>query len=421
VSLNPAVELAVVIPTLEERGNILLVLRRLAEALEGIRYEVIFVDDDSLDGTAELIRAIANANPEVHLIQRVNRRGASSACVEGIMSTAAPYAAVMGASLQHDERILPEMLRRLRSENLDIVVGSRNVPSGSAGRSSLWQPGSVGGRLNRMICRCPIPDPLSGFFVLRQEFFMETVHRLSGIASKILLDLLASAPGRLKIGEVPYFIEEQAQGGYRHRELGRAVAYEYFQLVLDKLVGDPIPPSFVMFALVGAAGLAVYFGTFALARFGIRWGFDIAQAVAAVAAMTATFFLNNAITFRGARLKGQRLLGGLASFYAACSIGIWINLKMAHAAGALGADWYMAGIAGLGAGSIWNYGVTQMFTWREDRKRFRAAPQPANRIARAADYENSISLQALAGQLDVKEAIPAVEASLLKSGESQRV
>ena len=93
--------------------------------------------------------------------------------------------------------------------------------------------------------------------------------------------------------------------------------------------------------------------------------------------MTVNFFLNNAITFRGARLKRWGIVRGLASFYIACSIGTWINLKMAHAAGALGAEWYTAGLLGLGVGSIWNYGVTQMFTWREGRKRLNRASAAA--------------------------------------------
>lgn len=364
----PAVELAVVIPTFEERGNVAVVLQRLAEALDGICYEVILVDDDSPDGTAELARALARDDPRIRVIQRVSRRGLASACMEGMLSTGAPYLAVMDADLQHDERILPEMLHTLKAGNLDIVVGSRNVAGGSMGKFAPWRVAlsMLGRRLSCTICRCEIKDPMSGFFVLRREFFMENVRRVSAIGFKILVDLLASSRRPPKVSEVPYTFRARASG---ESKIDILVGVEYFQLLLDKIIGSVIPPAFVLFVLVGIAGVAVYLGVLTLALFGLRSTFDVAQLVAGAASMSVNFFLNNAITFRGARLKGWRILRGLASFYAACSIGMWINLKMAHAAGALGAEWYTAGLLGLAVGSVWNYGVTQMFTWREGRKR----------------------------------------------------
>ncbi len=368
------IELAVVIPTFEERDNVAAVLERLSEALQGIQYEVVFVDDDSPDGTAEQVRAIARRDPRVRIIQRLNRRGLASACVEGMLSTSAPFLAVIDADLQHDEQLLPHMLHAIKAQKLDVVVGSRNIAGGSMGKFARWRVAlsMLGRRFSATICRCEITDPMSGFFVIRREFFMEVVHRVSGIGFKILVDLLASSRRPPKIVELPYTFRNRLHG---ESKLDVLVGLEYFQLLLDKLIGNIIPPSFILFTLVGGAGLAVYFAVFMLALFSVRTSFDVAQMSAAGAAMTANFFLNNAITFRGARLKGWRILRGLASFYVACSIGLWINLKTAHAAGALGYEWYTAGLLGLSVGSIWNYGVTQMFTWREGRKRIsRRAP-----------------------------------------------
>ena len=366
--LSRNVELAVVIPTFEERENVATVLERLSEALQGIQYEVIFVDDDSPDGTAERVRAIAARDPRVRIIQRLNRRGLASACVEGMLSTAAPYLAVIDADLQHDEQILSHMLHTLKSQNLDVVVGSRNIEGGSMGKFAPWRVAlsMLGRRLSSAICRCEITDPMSGFFLIRRQFFMGVAHRVSGIGFKILVDLLASSSRPPKIAELPYTFRNRLHG---ESKLDILVGLEYFQLLLDKLIGNIIPPAFILFALVGAAGLAVYFAIFTTALFTVRTSFDIAQMSAAGAAMTVNFFLNNAITFRGARLKGWSILRGLVSFYIACSIGMWINLRIAHAAGALGSEWYTAGLLGLTVGSVWNYGVTQMFTWREGRKR----------------------------------------------------
>ncbi len=364
----PGVELAVIIPTFEECNNVPIILDRLAAALQGIEYEVIFVDDDSPDGTAEAVRVIARKNPRVRVLQRINRRGLASACIEGMLSTSAPFLAVMDADLQHDEQILPKMLLTLKNKRLDIVVGSRHLKGGSMGQFAPWRVAlsGVGRRLSSVICRCQISDPMSGFFLLRRDFFMDTAHRVSGIGFKILVDLLASARRPPKIAEIPYTFGSRMHG---ESKLDVLVGIEYFQLLLDKVVGNVIPPSFILFALVGGAGIAIYFAVFILALFSVRTSFDVAQMSAAAAAMTVNFFLNNAITFRGARLKGWGILRGLATFYLACSIGMWINLRMAHAAGALGAEWYSAGLLGLAVGLVWNYGVTKMFTWHEGHKR----------------------------------------------------
>ena len=397
MSSQPAVELAVIIPTFEERENVPLVLMRLNKALAGRRYEVIFVDDDSPDGTADVIRAMARGDARVRILQRINRRGLTAACVEGLLSTAAPYLAVMDADLQHDEAILPQMLGLLQTANLDVVVGRRpashwNVaPSRTLRR--FW---------HASICRCAIEDPLSGYFVMRREFFMETVHRMSGIGSKILVDLLSSSSYTPQLREIPYNPRERAHG---ENKLSALPALEYVQLLLDKMVGEVIPPSFILFALVGFGGLGIYLGMLSGALFRWRTSFVVAQIVAAAAAMTVNFWLNNIISFRGMRLRGRRLAGGLLGFYAACSIGLWINLKTAHAAGALGAAWYTAGLLGLAAGAIWNYRVTQMFIWREGRKRLRRDTPVANWLEDDSVAASGESLLALAQRVGTAASV----------------
>src|SRR5437868_14317569 len=112
-------ELAVVVPTFNERENVRPLLDGLTKALHGIGYEVIFVDDDSPDGTWQAVAEIARTELEVRVIRRVGRRGLGSACVEGMMATTAPYIAIMDGDLQHDESVLPVMLAVIRSESLD--------------------------------------------------------------------------------------------------------------------------------------------------------------------------------------------------------------------------------------------------------------------------------------------------------------
>src|SRR6202451_4650650 len=130
---HPLLELSVVIPTYKERQNVAPLVASLEAALQGINWEVIFVDDHSPDHTSDTIRELALTNPRVRILERIGRRGLSSACIEGMMASPAPCLAVMDADMQHDETILPEMLHLLQSRKLDLVVASRRIAGGSMG------------------------------------------------------------------------------------------------------------------------------------------------------------------------------------------------------------------------------------------------------------------------------------------------
>src|SRR5208282_2782008 len=252
-----AYDLAIVLPTFNERGNVGPLVDRLEKTLAGIHYEVIFVDDDSPDGTADAVRRVAEQHDNVRVLHRIGRRGLSSACIEGILAASAPYVAVMDADMQHDESILPEMLRRIREENLDLVVGSRNIAGGSMGEFGHWRVklSHLGRRLSLMGAEHELSDPMSGFFIVRLAAFEQFAHRLSGIGFKILLDIVLSAGPGLRIGEVPYRFGQREHG---ESKLDIVVGLEYFELLVDKHLGNVVNVRFVLFAMVGALGVAVH-------------------------------------------------------------------------------------------------------------------------------------------------------------------
>lgn len=365
-SPGTALELAVVIPTFEERDNIAPVLNRLAEVLAGIRYEVIFVDDDSRDGTADRIREIARTSSNVRVLQRLFRRGLGSACIEGMMATAAPCIAVMDADLQHDERILPQMFAKLKTDGLDIVVATRHGEGGSMGAFARRRVllSNLGNRLSRSLMTTPISDPMSGFFILTRSYLEEVVRSASGIGFKILLDLVASGHRPALVGEVPYTFRERLHGSSK---LGLRACLDFVELLLDKKVGNFVPVRFLVFGAVGAVGVLLSSLVMCLLVLVFRVEFLWALAAATFAAMTANFFLNNCATYRDRGLRGRRILTGLASFYAACSIGAAINFEVAKSAIRLGLPWYLAGACGLAVGALWNYGITSFTTWRRAR------------------------------------------------------
>jgi dolichol-phosphate mannosyltransferase len=357
------VELTVVVPTFNEYDNIGPLLVRLEAALDEISWEAIFVDDDSPDRTAERVRELARRNPRIRVVHRIGRRGLSSACVEGVLSSSAPYFAVIDADMQHDETILPAMLEQLRRNSLDVVVASRYAEGGGVGD---WDNkrrfiSRVASNAAQLVVKANLRDPMSGFFVMRREAFDEAVRDLSQHGFKILLDLFASAPKPLRFAEVPYQFRLRQHG---KSKLDGMAAWEYGMLLADKLCGHIIPPRFLLFALVGGLGLVVHMLALYIALYGAGLGFGISQAIAVATAMTSNFSLNNLITYRDRRLTGWQFLRGLLSFYVICSLGAVANVGVATLVFANQPIWWFAGLAGALVGVVWNYAASALFTWR---------------------------------------------------------
>jgi dolichol-phosphate mannosyltransferase len=371
-------ELSVVIPTYKERPNIAPLLAALESSLQGLNWEVIFVDDHSPDHTADAVRELALVNPRVRIIERIGRRGLSSACIEGMMASPAPCLAVMDADMQHDETVLPEMFRLLQSINLDVVVASRRTTGGSMGEFARKRVrlSDLGSRVSRLVCHCDVTDPMSGFFIVDSRFFRASAPRLTGTGFKLLVDILASSPRPPRIAEVPYRFRNRLAG---ESKLDVNVELEYLFLIVDKLVGRYLPTRFVLFLGVGSLGLLIHLSILGMFHTLAPAAFAFGQVVATLSAMMFNFFLNNLVTFRDRRLKGMALLRGLFVFYSACTLGVLINLSFADRLFALGLPWYFAGICGVAITSVWNYGVNTIVTWRRTRESTGEAANPPQR------------------------------------------
>jgi dolichol-phosphate mannosyltransferase len=357
-------ELAIVVPTLNENGNVPLLVLQLARALEGIAWEVIFVDDDSADGTSATARRLARRDPRVRCLRRIGRRGLAGACIEGMLAASAPAIAVMDADLQHDEKCLTEMLERFRA-GADLVVGTRRTENGvvPAGLSAVRKWGSRRAtNLARRLTGVTLADPMSGFFLIRQETFEAIAPRLSTQGFKLLLDIAASQQRPLRIEEVFY--------SFRPRQLGQSkldglVVFEYAGLLLAKVSGDLLSTRFLLFMLVGVSGLGAHLLALKSALSLPRVGFDLAQTGAAYLAMTWNFLLNNLLTYRDRRLQGFGALKGLLSFYAVCSVGAVANVGVASWIYGEHPTWWLAGTAGALMGGVFNYVASSTFTWRQ--------------------------------------------------------
>lgn len=360
-------QLTVIVPTFNEEGNVIPLYRELLKSLKNIKFEVLFVDDDSNDKTLEEITKLTQTYKNVRYIRRIDRRGLSSACIEGFASSNSNYLAVIDADLQHDPVSLKNMLAKIKAENLDIVVASRfragaSVAGLSVARQELSKFGNL---ISSIVTGANLTDPLSGYFIITKQMINTLIHNLSGRGFKILLDIFSTARQlkiKLKYEEVNTNFRERLHG---YSKLDILTLLEFLNLLLDKLIGRFIPVRFVLFTLVGSFGLALHMVILwiAMRLFGIE--FTVSQTLATILVMTSNFFMNNIFTFRDRRLSGLKIIKGLLSFYAACSIGGLFNVLVATFLYERGIIWFIAGFLGCVVGSIWNYAISSFFTWRK--------------------------------------------------------
>jgi dolichol-phosphate mannosyltransferase len=362
---SPVPELSIIIPTFNEVGNISEVIQRISCVLRDVLWEIIVVDDDSPDGTADLVKGLARRDPRIRCLRRVNQRGLAGACIAGMLSSAAPYIAVMDGDQQHDESILVKMLAILRRGEVDLVVGSRHVVGGCTGTGvsdframiSRWST-----RAARFVLKTDVQDLMSGFFAIRRDRFDAIAPRLATSGFKILADIIASMPVPLRIVEVGYTFRERVIG---YSKLDAKVALDFVALLINKITRELIPIRFVFFALVGALGVMVHLSVLRSTMLVVpEIEFGGAQAFATFVAMTSNFFINNQITYQDKQIKGTAIImRGLVLFYAVCALGAVANVGV----GAWVFDrtyvWWLGGISGLIIGSVWNYTLTSFFIW----------------------------------------------------------
>ncbi|MCP3465322.1 glycosyltransferase family 2 protein [Bradyrhizobium sp. CCGUVB23] len=357
-------ELSVVVPTFNERDNVTVLYRRLEATLAGIAWEVVFVDDNSPDGTWDVVRALARRDSRVRCIRRIGRRGLSGACIEGILASSAPYAAVIDADLQHDETQLPKMLSLLASGQAELVVGSRYIEGYKSEGFNKQRAGAsaLATEVARQVLQVEIADPMSGFFMIRTDRFEQLAPKLSVHGFKILLDVVASARGGLRTVEIPYTFGARQHG---ESKLDSMVALDFLGLVLAKLTNDAVSLRFLLFAMVGGIGLVVHLTTLFIALEIFKAPFAEAQASGALVAMTSNFILNNFLTYRDQRLKGFAIVRGLIAFYIVCSVGLFANVGVAFSVYDQEPIWWLAGMAGALMGVVWNYAMSGLFVWRK--------------------------------------------------------
>lgn len=361
---NP--KLSVIAPTYREAANVPVLFERLKKVLGGLDWELIVVDDDSPDGTAEVAFALAAEDRRIRCIRRVNRLGLAGAVIEGILSSSADFVGVIDADLQHDESILPRLYQGL-VKGADLVVGVRVAQDGAErGLSPARQALSdAGAQLFKRISGLSVSDPMSGFFMIRREIVAAIAPRLSPDGFKILADILLCAPSGIRIAEVPYVFRKRQAG---QSKLSAVVGLDFLGLIAHHATAGILPIRFALFAAVGASGLIVHLAVLKIlvGLYGTT-SFGAEQLVATLAAMTSNFLINNEVTYRENRYRGWRKLIGLCAFALVCSVGAVANVNIAAWLFRSQQVWWVAGFSGALVGVVWNYAVSSAFVWRKRR------------------------------------------------------
>jgi dolichol-phosphate mannosyltransferase len=359
----PAPELSVIVPTYNERDNVPILVELLKRTLEDVSWEVIFVDDNSPDGTAAAVRALGAADNRVRCIRRIGRRGLAGACIEGMLSSQARYVAVLDADLQHDETLLASMLERIRKGDVDVVVGSRYIPGGSA--DSFTSKRRFMSRLSHaaahMITKVELSDSGSGFFMIRRAAVEEIAPRLSSQGFKLLLDIMTTARGTLRAAELPYTFRQRQHG---ESKLDAHIILDFAALLVAKLTNDAISFRFLMFCFVGLTGVVIHMSALQVAVQMLELRFAVAQVAATVLAVCWNFVLNNMLTYRDQRLSGWRFVTGLLRFQLICAVGAISNVGAAAWIYDYNSNWWLAGLGGALMSAVWNYVVSAAFVWR---------------------------------------------------------
>ncbi len=357
--------LTVVLPCYNERENIDKLVLGLHQAdTHGQIKRIIYVDDDSTDGTSEYIKN--NIYPvDVLCLLRIGRQGLSSAVVEGMLLADTAYVAVMDADGQHLPVDLMRMLHIATHESQQLVIGSRfkdekSIETHLGLRALLSR---FGNSLASHVLRRKLSDPLTGFFLMERSLFIRIANNVRGAGFKILVDIIYNLQDKdIRITETQIQFKERMHG---QSKLDSGVMIEFADQMIGLFLGKFYPEKFIGFLIVGLVGMGVHFTILWTLLFPMAFDFNQAQTLATLTAMVTNYILNNFLTFRRNRLKGFEWLKGLFYFIAVCSLGAMANVGVAGYIYKIENVWWLSGLAGIVVGTVFNFTLSKYFVWKK--------------------------------------------------------
>lgn len=329
-----APQLTVVTPTFNEADNVVPLLDGLAAALTDVTHEIIVVDDDSPDRTWEVAETYAVEHPTVRVLRRFSDHGLSSAVMAGMEASTGRVIAVIDADMQHDERVLPQMVELIASGEADLVVGTRGAEGGSYGT---WSPfrrfvSWVAATIARIFLRVSTTDPMSGFFAISRDAYRKAAPAVNPQGFKILLEFIGRNPG-LRVSEVGYEFRNRVHG---ETKMSPSIIRSYLLAVFELRFGRQVKGQFFLYSLVGASGVVVNLVVFSVFELFDAGSIDVGFArplrwslIAGIAAsIVSNFLLNNYFTFWERRYRRQHLAQGFALFAVVSGLGVVVHVAV---------------------------------------------------------------------------------------------
>ena len=358
-----SIQLSIIVPTYNERENIPTLVSRVHQALEGYKYELIVVDDNSPDGTAQIAESLSEKYP-VRVICRKTERGLATAVVTGFNQAKGEVLGVIDADLQHPPERIPELLHAIH-KGADVAIGSRYIPGGGMeGWSRMRQLMS---KVATLVARISLPsvrkvnDPMSGFFLLRKGVIDDV--ELKPVGYKILLEILAR--GHVKgVAEIPYVFRERERG---ESKLNITEQRSYLQHVIKLAANERGVRRFIQFCLVGTSGVGVNLFLLWLLHGEFGLSHHISGIISIEASVLSNFILNDTWTFRDRR-RGYFAARAL-KFNVVSIVGAGINFALFSAlTDVVELHYILSMLAGIAAATAWNFGVNFLWTWRKEEE-----------------------------------------------------
>lgn len=359
--------ISIILPTFNERDNVEPIINELLRNEEHWRLEIIVVDDDSPEGTAEKVRDLAHSRPEIRLIRRVGRSGLASAIKEGLLDATGDIAVAMDCDGQHEPATVRDAVQALISHNKDLIIGSQFHPQACI--KGLSASRETGSNLANKIARYSLhrsyshlTDYMSGFFVIRiNETILPAIRGVEVNGFKFLYELLSVSKGRIVTGEVPLTFQSRASG---ESKLDFSILWDFLISALHTISLRVLPRRAISFGIVGASGFLVQLiTTFILMRLAV-FPFEVALPAAVVIAASSNYLINNALTFRSNRLTNSALAKGLCKFLIVSSFPVIANIGIATTFNThISSNIALAQTVGIIVAFAWNYVASSKFVW----------------------------------------------------------
>ncbi len=358
----PMSKATLIVPTYKERENIAPLVERIHAALHDYDYRVLFVDDDSNDGTVELVASLSKKYP-IDILVRRDKRGLASAVVDGIEQAGGETIVVMDADLQHPPEVLTELLKGI-DQGADMVIASRYVAGG--GCEGWGRARRINSKGAIFIAHLLLPrtrqvkDPVSGFFAFKKQAIGGAELKPAGY--KIVLEVLMQ--GRFQsVAEVPFNFQLRRRG---KSKLSARQQVEYLRHIFSLMRRSGELLRFLKFCAVGASGIIVNEGLLWLLTELGGLVYTVSSVISIEASIVSNFMLNDIFTFRDRRVPGGRSRAArLLRFNVVSLVGLAINLGVLWLlTNIFGVYYLLSNLVGIALAFLWNYFLNTWWTWR---------------------------------------------------------